>query len=123
MKKAVIVGAHALVLWMLCGGTMSVGRSVLGLKTALIVHAVAAPLWAGLVSWHYFRRFTYTAPLPTAFIFLGFVAAADAGLVAPVFEKSFVMFRSVVGVWLPFGLIFLATLLTGLVVRGKNVQG
>lgn len=122
MKKTLVVGAHALVLWMLCGGTMAVGRSLLGLKTALVVHAVAAPFWAALVSRHYFRMRASAAPLPTALIFLGFTAAADAGLVAPVFEKSFMMFRSVIGVWLPFGLIFLTTLLTGIAVRGKHAQ-
>jgi hypothetical protein len=35
-------------------------------------------------------------------------------LVAPVFEKSFAMFESVLGTWMPFALIFIATLVTGL---------
>jgi hypothetical protein len=36
-------------------------------------------------------------------------------VVALLVEKSFDMFRSVLGTWLPFALIFLATWLTGIV--------
>jgi hypothetical protein len=39
----------------------------------------------------------------------------------PVFEKSFVMFKSLFGTWIPFGLIFLSTYLTGKMVKGKVV--
>ncbi len=113
MPHSLILLAHALVIWILCGATMALGRAAFGIDTALIIHLVAAPIWAGLVSLHYFRRQAALKPLPTAFIFLGFVAAGDAGIVAPFFEKSFVMFRSILGVWLPFLLIFLTTLIVG----------
>lgn len=122
MKKTIIILAYAFVLWILCGVTMAAGRAVLGLKTALIVHAVAAPVWAGLISWNYFKKYHYTRAFPTAIIFLAFAAAMDAGLVAPVFEKSYAMFRSVVGIWLPFGLIFLATYLVGLAIGRTHGQ-
>jgi hypothetical protein len=38
----------------------------------------------------------------------------DAGIIAPLAEKSFVMFTSILGTWIPFGLIFLATYLVGM---------
>ncbi len=111
--STLILLLHALVLWLLCGLTMFLGRAAFGIDTALIVHLVAAPIWAGLVSLHYFRRQDAAKPLTAALVFLGFAAAGDAGLVAPVFEKSYIMFRSVIGVWLPFLLIFLSTLIVG----------
>jgi len=38
----------------------------------------------------------------------------DAGIVAPVFQRSYNMFLNPIGTWIPFGLIFLATYFTGL---------
>jgi hypothetical protein len=46
----------------------------------------------------------------------------DAGIVAPVFEKSYVMFKSVLGTWIPFILIFLATYITGKVTTTNEVR-
>jgi len=122
VNKTIIILAYAFVLWILCGVTMAAGRAALGLKTALIVHAVAAPVWAGLISWNYFKKNKNAKAFPTALIFLGVVVVMDAGLVAPVFEKSYAMFRSVVGIWLPFGLIFLATYLVGLAIGRTHGQ-
>jgi hypothetical protein len=56
------------------------------------------------------------APIATAAISTGFVAILDAALVAPVFENSFTTFWSTLGTWIPFGLIFLSTLVAGLAV-------
>ena len=91
------------------------------METVLIIHAIAAPLFAAAVSAVYFRRFNYTKPLTTAIIFLLFVMLLDSGLVAPVFEKSFVMFKSLPGTWIPFGLIYLSTYMTRKMVKGKVV--
>jgi len=76
------------------------------LPTALIVHAVGAPLGWVLISRFYVRRFGFTPSLQTASIFLVVVAALDFFLVAPFFEKSYAMLTSVLGTWLPFILIF-----------------
>jgi len=38
----------------------------------------------------------------------------DASIIAPFAEKSFAMFASVLGTWIPFGLIFFATYLVEL---------
>lgn len=113
MKKVLIILAHAFVLWFLCGMTMMIGIPLLGESTALIVHLIGAPIFAALVSWNYFKRFNYTIPIVTAVIFVSFIIIVDAGLVAPVFEKSYAMFASAIGTWIPFALIFVSTYLTG----------
>jgi hypothetical protein len=48
----------------------------------------SAPVFTALVSLFYYKKFYYTTPLVTALCFLLFVFVMDAGLVAPVFEKS-----------------------------------
>jgi hypothetical protein len=73
-----------------------------------------------LLSLLYFKRFAGTSPLQTAVVFLSVVVAMDVFLVAPVFERSYAMFASPLGTWIPFALIFAATYLTGLAVaRGS----
>jgi hypothetical protein len=120
VKKISILLIHAFVVWGLCGATIGIGRAVTTLETTLIIHAIGAPVFAALVSLVYYKRFNYTSPLQTAFIFLFFVMIMDAGIVAPVFERSYEMFKSVLGTWIPFGLIFLSTYVTGLIVEGKD---
>ncbi|MRR52300.1 MAG: hypothetical protein EG825_15555 [Rhodocyclaceae bacterium] len=115
LNKTLILLAHAFVVWALCGATIAIGRANIGMERTLVVHAVAAPLFAAAVSLFYYRKYNYTTPLQTALVFLCFVMAMDAGLVAPVFEKSYNMFTNILGTWIPFGLIFLATLATGMV--------
>ena len=112
--KYAVVFLHATVGWAYCGALIGVGRSVISLRAALVIHAVGAPIGFALVSRYYFRHFPYTTPLQTATAFLLVVAGLDALLVAPFVEKSFMMFRSLVGTWIPFALIFAATYVTGL---------
>ncbi len=118
--KTAIILAHAIVGWGYCGGLIAVGRQYLSIDTTLIVHAVGAPVGFTLLSWLYHRKFGFTSPLNTAWIFLGVVIALDVFLVALVFEKSFAMFTSLMGTWIPFVLIFGATYITGVSVS-KNV--
>ena len=116
-KKTILILLHAFVVWALCGATMGIGLAVLGEQKALIVHAVGAPVFAALVSLFYYRKLNYTSPMQTALIFLLFVVVMDAGLVAPVFVKSYDMFLSALGTWIPFVLIFSSTYLTGIFVK------
>jgi hypothetical protein len=44
----------------------------------------------------------------------GFVIALDALVVAPLIERSYAMFRSFIGTWLPFAAIFLASWAAGI---------
>jgi len=119
-KKIIIVLIHAFVVWALCGATIAIGRSVTTMGTTLIIHAILAPIFAFLVGMVYYKKFNYTSPVLTAFIFLLFIIAMDAGLVAPVFEKSYAMFRSILGSWIPFSLIFMSTYISGLIIQLKN---
>ncbi len=115
VRKILILFAHALVLWMLCGAVIGIGRAVTTQNVTLAIHLVAAPLFAASLSWLYFTRFnqSFTTPLQTALAITGFVFFADLLIVAPFFEKSFGMFTSIIGTWLPFLLIFTAIILTG----------
>ena len=119
-KKIIIVLIHAFIVWALCGATIGIGRSFMTMDLTLVIHAIGAPIFAALVSLFYYEKFNFTTPIQTALFFLLFVIVMDAGLVAPVFEKSYVMFKSILGTWIPFALIFLSTYITGIIVKRKN---
>jgi hypothetical protein len=109
--------AHGLVGWVLCGATMSLGMKLTTLETALILHAIAAPIiFTGLLL-IYFRRPGSWSPLRAAIAFLGVVVVMDVFVVALLIERRFEMFKSILGTWLPFLLIFLSTWWTSLAVR------
>lgn len=105
--------AASLVVWGLCGAVIGVGRRIWSMKTTLAVHLVAAPIFAFCLSaLHRFAAPEFD-PLLRAIVMTGVIVALDGLVVAPLFERSFAMFRSVVGTWLPFGLIFLASWTAG----------
>ena len=108
-----IILAHAFVGWGLCGAMIGIGRNIMSMKTTLIVHAIGAPLIFVILSLMYFKQFDYTTPLQPAIIFLAFVVGMDVFVIAIFVEKSFDMVTSILGTWIPFVLIFLATYLTG----------
>lgn len=109
-KKVLILEAHALVGWMGCALVMGLGLAWLPEETALVVHAALAPVIFLALSWFYHRRFAYTPPLVTALVFTLTIMVVDLVLVALVVLGSLEMFESFVGSWLPFLLIFLASL-------------
>lgn len=113
MRRSLILLAHAAVGWALCFATIGIGMAVTTESTALIVHAIAAPVFFAGVSAHYFARFGFTAPLPTAVVFTGFVIVVDFLLVALVILRSLEMFASPLGTRIPFALIFTVTWLSG----------
>ena len=115
-RQILVILTHAFVGWALCAGTMAIGPAVTTLQNALIVHAIAVPIFFFGVSMIYFSRFDYTTPLQTAVIFVGFMMLVDFFLVALVINKSLEMFTSRLGTWVPFALIFASTYLTGLYV-------
>ncbi|HMB23750.1 MAG TPA: hypothetical protein VKP08_12995 [Anaerolineales bacterium] len=120
INKTLILLAHAFVGWALCAATMGIGMAVTTLDHTLIIHAIGAPIFFCGVSFVYFRKFNYTAPLQTAFYFLTFVVAMDFFLVAMLINHSFEMFTSILGTWLPFALIFTSTYLTGYFITGSK---
>ncbi|MGD8752469.1 MAG: hypothetical protein PVG14_13660 [Anaerolineales bacterium] len=109
-----VVLAFALVAQMLCWAIMVIGQMVTSLENTLIAHAIGAPIIAIVVSSIYYRKFNYTTPLQTAIVFVSVVIAMDVFVVALLIEKSFEMFTSPIGTWIPISSIFLATYLTGL---------
>ena len=119
-SKIAILLAHAFVGWLLCAATMGIGMALLPVGTALIVHAIAAPIFFTILSLIYFTRFNYTTPLRTASVFVAFVILVDFFVVALLINKSLDMFTSLIGTWIPFTLIFTSTYLTGFLIRGKT---
>jgi hypothetical protein len=119
-KEKLIILVHAFIGWALCGATMGIGMATMPMQTTLIVHAIGAPIFFTIISYIYFTKFNYTPPLQTALIFVSFVILVDFFLVAMVIEKSFDMFASLLGTWIPFMLIFASTYVTGLVVTKES---
>ena len=117
IKKVLTIFIHAFIGWMLCAALIGTGMSIFEEKVALIVHAVGAPIFFGLISFIYFKRFSYTTPIVTAIIFTIFVITIDFFGVALLFLKSLEMFTSFTGTWLPFTLIFCSTLLVGTLLK------
>lgn len=119
MCQTFILIARAIVGWALCGATIGIARKITTLRDALVIHAVATPIIFTILSSIYFGLFGGIRPATTAAIFVVIVVSLDALVVAPLIEKSFDMFRSILGTWLPFALIFLAAWLTGRLTTGQ----
>jgi hypothetical protein len=114
LSSTLVLLAHAFVVWLLCFATIGIAMKVTAERRALIIHAIAAPVFAAGASAVYFTWFAVATPLVAAAIFVGFIMVMDFVLVALVILRSLDMFRSALGTWLPFLLIFSAALLTGL---------
>ena len=112
-SKITILLIHAFIGWVLCAATMGIGMAVTSLDKALIIHAIAAPIFFMGLSWVYFHKFNYTTPLMTAIIFLIFIIGMDFFVVALLINRSLDMFTSFLGTWIPFALIFSSTWVTG----------
>lgn len=113
MKNTFILLLHAFIGWAICAAIIGIGFSLTTESNTLIIHACAVPVIFGVISWIYFRRFYYTSALMTACIFLIVTAGTDCFVVALIIQKSFVMFRSILGTWIPFISIFLTTYIVG----------
>jgi len=119
VRRFVVVLPFALAVWAFCGALIGVGRQFMSLEATLILHAVGAPVGAAAVAWLYFRRGAVTGPLATAAIFVATALALDLVVVALLIERSFAMFASLLGLWIPQALIFAATYVTGRLVEAK----
>jgi len=108
-NNALVVLAHPLIGWALCAAVIGIGPRFISMKANLIVHAVAAPIFFGLISVCYLNRFGCPESAATALVFVGFVIVEDFFLVALVIEKSMDMFSSPIGTWIPFDLIYSVT--------------
>jgi hypothetical protein len=123
LKKVLIILAHAFIGWALCTASMVIGMATMSLDSALIVHAIGAPIFFTIISLVYFNKFNFTTPLQTALIFVSFVIVVDFFVVALMINRSLEMFASPLGTWIPFALIFTSTYVTGLLtVRNPKQQ-
>ncbi len=113
--KVMTVLAHGLLGWALCAAAMGISLRALPLTDALLIHAIAAPIFFIFITRSYFQRYAYTTPLKTACIFIGLVISLDFFVVALLIQHSLAMFGSLLGTWTPFVLIFTATHMTGLI--------
>jgi hypothetical protein len=113
LKKFLVLLVHAFIGWALCGAIIAVGRSITSMENTLIIHAIGVPIIFFAVSYTYFKKFYYTGPFWTALSFLLFAVIMDFFVVSLLIEKSFAMFQSKLGTWIPFILIFTVTYLTG----------
>jgi len=120
LKKALIMFIHVFIPWILCGATLGIGQALLSRKITFILFAILAPLFFAISSYIYHKRFNFTSPIITAYIFVGFVILMDLVFVAPVIEKSYDMFTSFLETWLPFILIFLAAYIFGIMARNRS---
>ena len=119
-RGILVIAALGLLGWAMCGAIMFVGMSMMSMESTLIVHAIGAPIIFSLLSLLYFRRFHFTSPTITAIAFLLIVILMDFFVVALIINKSFEMFLSPLGTWIPFALIFISTYLTGVIVDKRN---
>jgi hypothetical protein len=120
IRKTAILLLHACAGWLLCAATMGIGMALTTLDAAMVVHAIAAPVFFAGISLLYFSRFSYTKPFATAAVFVGFVMIVDFLVVGLLINRSLSMFSSLPGTWIPFALIFTSTLVVGLTIQNRR---
>ena len=119
-RQMLVILVFAFIGWASCGATMGVGMALTSIDASLIIHAIGAPIYFIILSVIYFMKFNYTKPITTAALFISFVIIVDFFLVALIINKSLDMFRSFLGTWLPFILIFVSTWMTGKLVTRQS---
>jgi hypothetical protein len=101
------------VLWAACGAVIAVGRRVWSLRTTLLVHLFAAAAFAFAAAAAHKLLAPDFDPVVRAAVMTALIVALDALVVAPLFERSYAMFRSALGTWIPFAAIFVASWAAG----------
>jgi demethylmenaquinone methyltransferase/2-methoxy-6-polyprenyl-1,4-benzoquinol methylase len=123
VREIAIAVGFGVVGWALCGAVVGIGTQVVSMNTTLIIHAAAVPVIFGSLSVLLFKKFGATNPLQTAIVFLSVVITLDFFVVSLLIEGNFDMFKSVIGTWLPFALIFVTTYLCGAFVVAGRATG
>ena len=113
MRRLILFLLFAFIGWAACGGIVMGGRLIMSMQTTLIVHAVGAPLVFGTLSFIFHRLSPGTSTIGLAATFLGFIVFMDIFVVALLIEKSFAMFLSPLGTWIPWILIVLSVWAVG----------
>ncbi len=99
--------------WIACGLTFAIARAMFGVQAAVVIHLFAAPVIGGTVTHLLWNRPRHPGVAGTAAALAGGAALLDAIVVAPFLERSFEMFASPAGTWIPLALIFAASAATG----------
>lgn len=113
--------AHGIVGWAACGALMGALLATVSEQSAIIGHAIGAPIIFAVVTAHLFLRSGGRRPIFVASTFTAIVIALDALIVAWLIQGSFAMFSSALGTWVPFALNFISVFVTGsLLRRGRS---
>jgi hypothetical protein len=121
-KKISVILVHAFIGWAFCTAAMVIPMVLISVESALVIHAISAPIIYTTISLVYFNKFNYTRPLQTAMIFVSFVIIVDFFVVALLVNRSLEMFASPLGTWIPFALIFISTYVTGVLTVRSSKQ-
>ena len=115
-RSLVRVFSHGIVGWAACAALTAGLLATVSTTGVLWGHGIAAPLIFIVVSWHYFSSQGAREPGEVAVEFTAIVVFFDLVVVGGWIEGSNAIFRSIVGTWLPFVLIFAASYLTGFLI-------
>ncbi len=102
----------AVVGWIACGLTFALARATFGVNAAVAIHLLAAPVIGATVTLLLWNHPRHPGVAGTAATLAGTAALLDAVVVAPFLERSFAMFASPAGTWIPLALIFGASAAT-----------
>jgi hypothetical protein len=111
--------AWAVIGWGACGGTFGLARAALGVEAAIWIHLAAAPLIGALATRLLWRHRRHPGVTGTALAMAGVPAFLDSVVVAPFLERSYAMFQSAAGTWIPLALILVASAGTAVVQGAK----
>jgi menaquinone-dependent protoporphyrinogen oxidase len=106
------IAVHAMMGWALWAVVTAIA-SFAPHAVALTVRAVAAPLIFAAIAAHYFGARGARSATTTALVMTAIVGCLDAVVFAGIIERSAAMFQSPWPSWVPLGLVFLATWITG----------
>jgi hypothetical protein len=113
---------YAFVGWMLCGAIIGIGRELTTIENALIIHLIGVPVIFVVLTKMYYKKNNKLFSLQLAIFMLSLVIMMDFFVVSLMVEKNFNMFKSLVGTWIPFILMFLAVFLVGKREENKHNQ-
>ena len=111
--KIIKIIPYAFIGWMLCGAIVAIGREITTIENTLIIHLIGAPIIFAVLTKMYYKKNNKVSPLHLAIYILSFIILIDFFVVSLMIEKSFDMFKSLIGTWIPFVLMFLSILLVG----------
>ncbi len=98
--------------WMACGAIFIGARAAFGVSAAVVIHLAAAPIIGAAATLLLWKHPRHPGVVGTAATLAGTPALLDAIVVAPFLERSFAMFESLAGTWIPLALIFGASAVT-----------